>query len=324
MKRMLLVVLMLLLGAIVMVGCVDSNETTESSPSPEANITPSTTTAEQVYYFQTADNFVELDSQMMGPSDIFRHDEEAFGKEGPPNVKVTADIPSSVEINGVTYEIDPASKEVCGRTVEVGLKGVVSGVDSLKPFVRFDAINGNMTGFSGFKIRNLTAEEKKTDPIELAKTIISDYLPNISLEGYKVTKNEIENMNYEGAFLDGVAFRKYIGDYAAEEIVYVTFHEGALYGAYSHRMYSTENLGSTLIDKIDKKENEKIILSLIDYVKNGHTIKEPELWMKSIVWMPDGRYAIRYDIIIKLDDPDLPSYSDRISACIYLDDSKAE
>ena len=328
MKRMLLVVLMLLLGAIVMVGCVDSNETTESSPSPEANITPSTTTAEQVYYFQTADNFVELDSGVRGPSFFFRHDRESFGETGEPNVRITATIPSSIEINGVTYNLNTTPIKQSGRDVYLKIQGV-SGVSSnLTPQISIDAVTGKLLGIHNVNFYKLSASEKEMQPVDLAKQLIADFLPDIPLEEYELWSETVSdplygNGSYDTAVFSTVKFKSKTQGYSTEKELNVVFFNGYVCRVTAYNPYLYEDLDLSSLERINKDETEKIILSLIDYVRNGNKIKEPKLFDKSIVLMSDGRYAIRYDIDIQLDDPEQP-WEDRISACIYLDDSKAE
>ena len=317
-------ILMLCLFLTVLITCVSCAQPAQTTEAPsETTPTVAITTTEPAYYFQTVDNFVELNSDFRGPSHIFRHDEKSQMDYEIPSIGVTATIPPSVVIDGETYELNVSSRKVIGRNVRYKIKNVSATVGTVDPYVSFDGINGNLTGFSGFEVRPLTSEEKQLDPVTLAQALVSQYLPHISMEGYQSFQNTITEKQYDSAFLGTVSFRKYINGYETEQMIHVSFHQGTLRGVYAQNVYNTEDLDLSALDRIDKEDTEKIIDSLIEYVRNGHKIVEPELWSKMIVLMPDGRYAIQYDIIIRLDDPEFP-WEDRISACIYLDDSKAE
>ena len=322
MKRILMLC-MFLTVLITCVSCAQPAQTTEA-PS-ETTPTVAITTTEPAYYFQTVDNFVELKSDFRGPSHIFRHEEESYGQGGTPTFSVSAEIPATITLNGVAYALKTTPRTVMTRSVRVApIDADPYGIyTSLTQFVGFDAIDGTLTEFYGFEVEKLSDTQKEMAPVDLAKAMIAKYLPHVPVEQYELFSDSVTGKNYDEVFLGTVSFRRYIKGYSTTETLNVTFHLGSLCGIVSTTLNSNEDLDLSALDRIDKEDTEKIIDSLIEYVRNGHKIVEPELWSKMIVLMPDGRYAIQYDIIIRLDDPEFP-WSDRISACIYLDDSKAE
>lgn len=271
------------------------------------------TTEAPFYYFQTVENFVQLDSDLRSPSELFRND-KSIGDLPKPQVDLVASIPSSVTIQGRTYEIDLNSLEMIGRQARCRVKNVESA-SNIGPFISFDAINGQMIGAVDFYFYEMSEEERGMTPLEQAKSAVQSMFPFVNFDHYTVYSNSFANNAYDPSGLNSIMFRGCIGGIHTSQYINVSFNNQRIDGIYLQKPFDFEYLTQEHLDSIHENEHQKVMDSLIEYVRNGNEIYEPILNEKYLVWVKDDEYALIYEIDIQ---EKMYGFYNRIKVCFFL------
>ena len=305
--------LILLLTAIILPIALGS----DSISTPVAT-TPKIPTTEKTYYYQTVDNFFEIESDMRGSSEYFRHDETVLSELKSPTVEVTATIPSSVVWGNQTYQLTEEPIERSGRDLYYGITDHAQDIydaETITPYVVIDAITGKVNGMRGVYLQSLTSEQLAMEWEALARSILATYLPHVDLSGFvvdQVTANE----NGYGA-MNLFRMRHYIDGYMTDKFIQVAVNQGKILDVMVQNYNNYEELDLSSLAKIDQEEHQKILNSYIDYAKNGNVIEEPKYSYTRIAWAEDGKYLLEYNIVIKVKDT---AYRDWLKLCIVLED----
>lgn len=291
-----------------------------NSTAPVNSTEPGNTTAatEPTYYFMTLDNFEEVETDYRHSSSLFRHTASKDAGSGLYQPPVTATLPRSIEINGNVFQLEQYAYVRVGTNVTFKLKG--SSIAS----VTFDAVTGEILGLvnssrNEFPFHTTTQEERQKSYLERALAAVRQYLPQVDIENFEVEYNfetDTSNSFGVGTGSGSIEFRRYIGGYATNEGVVVSFLEGELKSIHSAGIGHFKNFDPNLL-QFDQAQHESAIASFLDYVRNGQEINEPKRQSTWIVRTADGRYAIQYtnEISLKADD----SIHDTSEVRIYLE-----
>ena len=307
MKKKIALIFICLVMLYVLVSCGESPVTTMLNAEQ----------TEPEYYYQTVDNFFEIESDMRGSSEYFRHDETVLRTVSAPVIEATATIPSSVTVGDFTFQLTAEPIERSGRDLRYGITNGTPFSEDVPSYVVYDAVNGKMNGVFHMAFQSLTSEEANMEWEALAKLLIATYLPHVDLTDYVVIQNSDPDSSKGYDFPHLYKMQAQIDGYLTDRFIQVFVDKNKIVDVVSLNTYNYEELDRTLLEKTDQEEHQKILESYIDYVRNGNSILEPKYQETYVAWLEDGSYALQYTVVIKLKDT--PAYSDWITAYIPLE-----